>query len=398
MAAVLSVLKIVSIVNLVVKNREKIIYVLVVGLLFIVIMCGAIISALVPSIEFGETIWEKYENGANIMGGDLQHIIVFDQARTWNKFDDVNPYGTAVYFADVNITEYKTEAQYMLINPTTPEDANLIVTYDMIPEEDLELWHYVGNYEWITSEVNLHGVHIWNYLVEQGYISPHADVDIYLLIDGLEQATRQDVVYEETDGYMTYELKAMTLFDFRVSAYLNEREAEYAFMLIHNNIVNGLTGDTSIFELYGTFIDVIGHGFFTHPNPDLYFVNSEFGYRFHPIYHEMRQHNGIDLINPGDSMGLPIGATADGVVKEVVYRNTGLGYRVVIEHIDSNEQIWESVYGHCSFILVSEGQVVEKGQVIAGVGNTGGSTGAHLHFEIKKNGVWVNPRYQINFD
>lgn len=397
MAAVLSVLKVVGIANLVIKNREKLIYALCGLIMFLTMIVGAMTSILIPSIEFGETVWEQYENAANIMGADLQHIIVFDQARTWNRFDDVDPYETAVYFADITIEDHVTTAQYMLLNPTTPEEEVMIKTFDEIPEEEFDLWFYVGEHDTITNGVSVHGIHAWNYLVDRGYISPIAPVNIYTLIDGLETYIRPDVVYGDSTEYATYELKAMTLFDFKVSAYLDEKEAEYAFLLIHNNIVNGMTGDTSIFDLYGTFLDVISTDFFTNPNPDLVHVSSEYGYRMHPIYNDFRLHTGIDLTKPGGSMGVPIGAIADGIVTEVKYSNSGLGYRVRIQHTDENGVVWESGYGHCAFIIVREGQRVQKGEVIAGVGNTGGSTGAHLHFEIKRNGVYVNPRTILGF-
>lgn len=397
MAAVLGILKVVGIANLVIKNREKLVYALCGLIMFLTIMVGAMTSVLIPSIEFGETIWEKYENAANIMGADLQHIIVFDQARTWNRFDGVDPYETAVYFAEVIIEDHVTTAQYMLLNPTTPEEEVLIKTFEEIPEEEFDLWFYVGEHDTITNGATVHGIHAWNYLVDRGYISQNAPVNIYTLIDGLENYIRPDVVYGDSTEYATYELKAMTLFDYRVSAYLDEREAEYAFLLIRNNIVNGLTGDTSIFELFGSFIDVISPGFFTHPNPELSHVSSEYGYRFHPIYYEVIFHNGLDLTKPGGSIGVPIASVADGIVTEVNYTNSGLGYRVRIEHIDENGVVWETGYGHCLFILVTEGQRVQKGEIIAGVGKSGGSTGYHLHFEIKKNGVYINPREVLGF-
>lgn len=105
--------------------------------------------------------------------------------------------------------------------------------------------------------------------------------------------------------------------------------------------------------------------------------------RFHPILHIRRPHDGIDLAAP---MGAPIVAPAAGVVITVGWEN---GYGNVLE-IDHGNGIMTK-YAHCSRIVVRVGQHVKRGQHIANVGNTGLSTGPHLHYEIHVNGKVVNP-------
>ncbi|GKV67547.1 peptidase [Sporosarcina sp. NCCP-2716] len=106
-------------------------------------------------------------------------------------------------------------------------------------------------------------------------------------------------------------------------------------------------------------------------------LTSSFGWRVHPIFHTKKQHRGQDISVP---IGTPVSAAAEGVVSHAGPMG-GFGNLVMITHsIDG--QIYTSVYAHLSSISVSTGQHVGKGQFIANSGNTGNSTGPHLHFEI----------------
>lgn len=93
-------------------------------------------------------------------------------------------------------------------------------------------------------------------------------------------------------------------------------------------------------------------------------------------------HNGIDMIGRST-----IKAADNGVVEQVVYSKRGLGNHVIINHKNG----YKTVYGHMKSISVKKGQVVEKGEAIGVMGNTGHSTGTHLHFEIHLNGKLKNP-------
>ena len=112
-------------------------------------------------------------------------------------------------------------------------------------------------------------------------------------------------------------------------------------------------------------------------------LTSGFGYRQHPMGGGSRFHRGVDI---AAEYGTTIYAAQAG---KVVYAGWyGLmGKCVVIQH--SNEYV--SYYAHCSRTKVQPGQWVKRGQAIAQVGNTGLSTGSHVHFEIRRNGVPVNP-------
>ncbi|HPO77943.1 MAG TPA: peptidoglycan DD-metalloendopeptidase family protein [Thermoclostridium caenicola] len=114
-------------------------------------------------------------------------------------------------------------------------------------------------------------------------------------------------------------------------------------------------------------------------------VTSEFGGRTDPLTGKWVGHSGLDL---GAAKGTSIRSAKAGTVKTVVYGSTGYGYYLTIDHGGG----MVTLYGHCSQILVREGQTVKAGETVAKVGSTGRSTGNHLHFEVRINGSAKNPR------
>lgn len=113
------------------------------------------------------------------------------------------------------------------------------------------------------------------------------------------------------------------------------------------------------------------------------YISSYYGFRQDPFTGKRAFHAGIDIVGPYRT---PVQATADGVVFRVGYQR-GLGRYVKIKH----EHGYMTVYGHLYKYVVIPGQHVEKGQVIGYLGNTGRSTGAHLHYEIRYYGRPINP-------
>lgn len=110
---------------------------------------------------------------------------------------------------------------------------------------------------------------------------------------------------------------------------------------------------------------------------------SGFGMRYHPILHQRRAHKGVDLAAP---MGTPIYAPADGVVGKAEWFSS-YGLYIALEH---GAEI-ETRFGHLSRLNVTAGQEVRKGDLIGFVGTTGRSTGPHLHYEVRIDGIAVNP-------
>jgi len=117
-------------------------------------------------------------------------------------------------------------------------------------------------------------------------------------------------------------------------------------------------------------------------------LTSLYGYRIHPISGVKQFHWGVDIALP---TGTPILAGLTGMVVAVGYDAGGYGNYVVIEDVNG----LQARYAHCHEVLVSEGQTVDRGDVIATVGNTGASTGAHLHMEISIDGQRRNPIFFV---
>ena len=119
-------------------------------------------------------------------------------------------------------------------------------------------------------------------------------------------------------------------------------------------------------------------------------VSSYYGYRLHPVSGAKDYHMGIDIAVP---VGTDILAAQDGRVTYAGY-NGNYGYVVAIENNDG----LVTKYAHCDSLLVSVGQEVKTGNIIAKSGNTGVSTEPHLHFEVIRNGEYLNPIYYTMLD
>ena len=119
-------------------------------------------------------------------------------------------------------------------------------------------------------------------------------------------------------------------------------------------------------------------------NKDLTRTASGFGWRIHPIYKISKFHAGMDFTAP---FGTDVYATGNGTVLAVTDSQRGLGKHVIIDHGFG----YMSIYAHLSSFNVRAGQKVQRGDVIGFVGSTGTSVANHLHYEIKLNGVNVDP-------
>lgn len=126
---------------------------------------------------------------------------------------------------------------------------------------------------------------------------------------------------------------------------------------------------------------------FSYHSPVEGLTSSGFGYRLHPILDEVKFHFGTDF---AAYSGTDIYAFAAGTVI-TASENDSHGKYVIIEHSDG----YQTLYAHCSVVYVSDGEQVEIGQKIALVGETGQATGPHLHFELMKNELYLNPEFYL---
>ena len=118
-------------------------------------------------------------------------------------------------------------------------------------------------------------------------------------------------------------------------------------------------------------------------------LSSPFGYRINPVTNEYGFHSGLDMAAPE---GTPIKAAFDGTVSKAA-SSKARGNYVMIDSVGGIK----TVYCHCSKLLVTEGQQITAGEIIAEVGSTGQATGPQLHLEIRINGIYYNPAWVFEF-
>ena len=175
--------------------------------------------------------------------------------------------------------------------------------------------------------------------------------------------------------------KLKTVDSLALQKQIRAEQSEYPALSLYPNWNNQYVhayGNAIIPDTYT--IDLTG---FHMPTPSTK-ITSPFGPRWR------RMHNGLDLkVNIGDT----IVSAFDGKVRIVKYERRGYGKYVVIRHDNG----LETVYGHLSKQLVEENQLVKAGEVIGLGGNTGRSTGSHLHFETRFLGIAINPIYMFDF-
>ena len=135
--------------------------------------------------------------------------------------------------------------------------------------------------------------------------------------------------------------------------------------------------------------DMLAHipAIFPLKETEIKYISSYFGYRPDPIYKIEKFHSGIDF---SAQLGTEAYATGDGVVSDVEKGHWGYGNMVTVDHGYG----YKTRYAHLQKAAVRKGQKVKRGQLIGFIGNTGKTTGVHLHYEVLKNDVQIDP---INF-
>jgi murein DD-endopeptidase MepM/ murein hydrolase activator NlpD len=202
---------------------------------------------------------------------------------------------------------------------------------------------------------------------------------IYSMLDSL------GIKHDHKQNPELYRGGAATLTGHSRDPRLKQQMEKMEYTLV--DILRSLSPQSPGIEVYGNEIEVIAKD-----TPSIYptfgRITDHWGTRMHPITRNLEFHNGIDIAN---ETGTPIYATASGVVASAGYQR-GYGRRITIEH--GNE--YRSIYAHLYSIKVKEGDPVQKGQIIGLMGNSGLSTGPHLHYEVQYKGRSMNPARYLN--
>lgn len=159
--------------------------------------------------------------------------------------------------------------------------------------------------------------------------------------------------------------------------------------VIASQMYNQSVSYDELFELARNKSEMLAHipAIFPLKETELKYISSYFGHRPDPIYKVDKFHSGIDF---SAQMGTEVYATGDGVVSDVDKGHWGYGNVVTIDHGFG----YKTRYAHLQKAAVRKGQKVKRGQLIGYIGNTGKTTGIHLHYEVRKNDVPIDP---INF-
>ncbi|MCT4584779.1 MAG: peptidoglycan DD-metalloendopeptidase family protein [Peptostreptococcaceae bacterium] len=214
---------------------------------------------------------------------------------------------------------------------------------------------------------------------------PEPYISVKVVEEGIfEEKIPYEVAYEDTSNLYTGSKKV------KVSGSEGIKEVKAEIVKINGIVSNkNILGETIVKQpvkkvvLKGTKARPKTMAFGKFVNPTRGRVSSRFGYRWG------RKHTGVDLAN---STGTSIKAADGGRVTFAGWKS-GYGKLVIINH----ENGYQTYYAHCSKLLVSKGSRVFRGQEVAKMGNTGRSTGPHLHFEVRKNGVPQNPLGYVSY-
>ncbi len=330
------------------------------AVVIIIVLC---LLAAIGGTCFGIFLSNDKTTGSDMTMTQAISTLTSEHYANLTAFKEGFTYDTVEVQGDSNIEWKDVLAVYAVKTTTSEDNAFEVVT---INEEKLDL------IRGIMSDMNkLTGV-VTSKLVAQTVVS-----------------TDEDGNSIKTTEYVTK--KVLTVNIIRLSAErivelynFNDEQKKQLNELMSNDYTdlwNELIGGSGEIIMSGS--SWVSKGYFTWPLPETFTITSYFGTRVDPISGVVKTHGGTDIAAPG---GTPILAAADGTVVVASYDADGYGFYVKLKHDDT----YSTIYGHCSALLVSAGQTVKQGQIIAKVGSTGYSTGNHLHFEVVQNGIRVD--------
>lgn len=301
--------------------------------LFIIVL----FAGIAPSVT--DEAMASYKAAAEAAGCSWQELLAFDTVRYDNDFDGADPFQSAMEFMTVYYEKYKREV-----------------------EEGVEKW----------------------VLVDQGWLdTPEAIRGYFNLPSDSGVNDLQDTLVNYSAPKYVIEINAKDVEDVIAEYNFDQDQIEWIGQLLAEGLLDEMFGEEYSLPDFIT----AGDGYFGWPIPGRTNVTSDFGGRIHPVTGEKSYHYGVDIAAPE---GTPVVAIEEGVVTGASYYGGTAGVNVKIRH-EKDGYVWESRYFHLSQIEVSVGDQVERGTVIAASGNTGRSTGPHLHIGIMLNGSYVDP-------
>ncbi|QIB69321.1 M23 family metallopeptidase [Aminipila butyrica] len=317
---------------------------LILAIVVILLFLGSLLTILGRFMTAtNDNLEEAYKKAADLAGCTWEELVVYDMVRFGNKLDDVDPYQSAVDFLNM----------YYQIGEYTQVDGE-------------GFWKMVSSGTLGASEDIC------------GWLHLSANSDIQSILEAASEYTRPQYLVR----FYPKELD-----DLMLEKKFNEEQIRWADRLMNAGTLEQLFEHVNDLPYY---IQSEVGGYFAWPTPELHTVTSKFSAaRKHLILGITRAHNGVD-ISGADAMGSPVVAIDDGVVLSVNLNGGERGVNIRVQH-NMGEDVWVSRYQHLASVEVEVGQVVAKGTVIGTVGNSGISTGPHLHLELTYNGVLVDP-------
>ena len=285
----------------------------------------------------GESLVADYKTAAESAGCSWQELLAFDTVRYENDFEEADPFQSALEFMSIYYEEYK--------------------------------------------KVNNDGVIEW-VLARKGWLGTPSEIRNYFHLPysaDVNDVTEAMSGYEKPRYVITANSKDIE--DVIEEHGFDQDQIEWVGSLLTEGILNEMFGEE--YDL-PDFI-VAGSGYFGWPAPGNLRVTCKYGSRV--MDGEREYHYGVDI---GAAEGSPVVSIEKGVVTSAGTNGGTAGTYVRIRH-EKDGYVWESKYFHLSEIKVSVGDKVERGTVIAASGNTGRSTGPHLHIGITMNGSYVDP-------
>jgi len=216
----------------------------------------------------------------------------------------------------------------------------------------------------------------------------HSKENNKVLKEDLDSNKKQITKYKSDSAAVTSKLNELLTLEDKINSIINNKSSNLNLSRGGSGVISGQpTLDAGIEKLNALLKDMDSYVATQRRIPSVLPVEgkitSTFGSRINPLSHSYELHPGLDIAG---SYGTPIMAAADGVVTRADWYS-GYGNIVIINHGNG----YESIYGHNSKLLVKAGANVKIGDIISLMGSTGASTGNHCHFEIRLNGIAIDP-------